>query len=488
MYEKQHLHPITILLKFLKIVKETVAGVAIIFVLNIKNIPWNPTDPNFKWTLLGLLIVFFLLCILIVLVWLSWRKHVYWVENDELHVEKGLFVKKHQYAPFERIQSVNFKEGIFHRPFGLVKVSIETAGSEDSGIELTAISREQADWIDAATKRAKRQEKIVEEGVVPEKEEIVTRETVYKMTTKNLLILATTSSGIGVIFSAVAAIMSQLSDIIPYELIFNELKDFMKIGILIVSLIVFVVLLISWLISVVITYLNHANFMVEREGDRLFISKGLLEKKRVAVPLSRIQGIKIVETPFRQLFGFAAIQLESAGNTEGEGESKISLVPLIKKQEGLAVLSELFPGYQFEHSLTKAPKRAWWRFVLFASAWAVIPVAAVSYFVPYGYGLYSLIILPLLMLLGYLKYRSSGFALYDKQLTLVTRSISKETFFVMKYRIQTLGIGQSILAERGNLARINVSIVAGTAESETTLRFFEKDKLMEIFKWYRPMN
>lgn len=278
MYEKQHLHPITILLKLLKIVKETLAGVAIIFVLNIKNIPWNPTDPKFKWTLLGLLIIFFLLCILIVLVWLSWRKHVYWVENDELHVEKGLFVKKHQYAPFERIQSVNFKEGIFHRPFGLVKVSIETAGSEDSGIDLTAISREQADWIDAATKRAKRQEKVVEEGVIPEKEEIVTRETVYKMTTKNLLILATTSSGIGVIFSALAAIMSQLSDVIPYELIFNELKDFMKIGILIVSLIVFMVLLISWLISVVITYLNHANFMVEREGDRLFISKGLLEK------------------------------------------------------------------------------------------------------------------------------------------------------------------------------------------------------------------
>ena len=97
MYEKQHLHPITILLKLLKIVKETVAGFAIIFILNIKNIPWNPADPNFKWTLLGLFVVFFLLCILFVFVWLSWRKHVYWVENDELHVEKGLFVKKHQY-------------------------------------------------------------------------------------------------------------------------------------------------------------------------------------------------------------------------------------------------------------------------------------------------------------------------------------------------------------------------------------------------------
>ena len=58
----------------------------------------------------------------------------------------------------------------------------------------------------------------------------------------------------------------------------------------------------------------------------------------------------------------------------------------------------------------------------------------------------------------------------------------------MKHRIQALSVGQSVFAERGNLARINVSIVAGTAESETTLRFFEKDKLMTIFNWYRPMN
>lgn len=59
MYDKQHLHPITILLNFLKIIKETIAAVAVIFVLNIKNIPWNPMDPHFKWTLLGLLIAFF---------------------------------------------------------------------------------------------------------------------------------------------------------------------------------------------------------------------------------------------------------------------------------------------------------------------------------------------------------------------------------------------------------------------------------------------
>lgn len=483
---KQHLHPITIVVKLVQMMKQALAIFGFIVVINITKLAWNPTDPRFKWTLLILLIMFVLVALTIVYIVFWWRKFTYWIENDELHVDEGIWIKKHQYVPFERIQSINFKEGIFHRPFQLVKVSIETAGSEDSGIDLLAISREQAEWLDAATKRAKRAKKAgIAVGEV-EQEEIVTRETVYKMTTKNLLILATTSSGIGVIFAAISSVLSQMPDVIPYERIFHELQDFAKASVLLVTLLVFFVLLVSWLLSVAWTYMNHANFTVEREADRLFISKGILEKKRVAVPLSRIQGIKIVETPFRQLFGFAAVQLESAGNTEDDKTSKISLVPLIKKQEALTLLEALFPAYTFEQTLTHAPKQAAWRYMLFTSFVAIIPVGCLCYFVPHGYGYFSLILLVLLALLGFMQYRSTGFAVRGRQLTLVTRGVSKQTFYVMKNRIQTLMVAQSIFAENGQLARLSVSIVAGKLESRTTLRFFEKQTLMNVFKWFQP--
>lgn len=483
---KQHLHPITILVKLFQMIKQSIAIFGFIVVLNITKLTWNPADPRFKWTLLVLLIAFVLLAFMIVYIVLWWRKFTYWTENDELHVQEGIFIKKHQYVPFERIQSMNFKEGIFHRPFQLVKVSIETAGSEDAGIDLLAISREQADWLDAATKRAKRATKQQETPEETLLEEVPQRETIYRMTTKNLFILATTSGGLGVIIAAVGSVMSQLSDIIPYERIFHELQDVAKVGVLLVSLIVLAILFVSWIISIAWTYLNHANFIVEREGDRLFISKGVLEKKRVAVPLARIQGIKIVETPFRQLFGFAAIQLESAGNTENDQTSTISLVPLIKKRDAYDVLAQLFPSYTFELPLTRAPKKAMWRYMLWTPAFALLPVAAACYFIPYGYGYYSLIILLLGAIVGFMQYRTAGFAIHHFQLTIVTRGFSKQTFFVMKNRIQTIKVAQSIFAETGQLARISVSIVAGRAESQTTLRFFEKSALMRIFAWFQP--
>ena len=57
----------------------------------------------------------------------------------------------------------------------------------------------------------------------------------------------------------------------------------------------------------------------------------LLEKKRTTVPLNRVQGVRIIENPFRKLFGYAAVAIDNAGGGMGEG-AKINLFPLVKKR------------------------------------------------------------------------------------------------------------------------------------------------------------
>ena len=78
---------------------------------------------------------------------LSWLRFTYRIEEGELRIESGFFVKKKRYIPFERIQSLDFSEGILQRLFGLVKVKVETAGSSGSGeaeAVLTAITKAEA--------------------------------------------------------------------------------------------------------------------------------------------------------------------------------------------------------------------------------------------------------------------------------------------------------------------------------------------------------
>ena len=47
---------------------------------------------------------------------IKWKRFEYWFEDDELRIEYGLFVKKKRYIPFDRIQSLDYTEGILHRP------------------------------------------------------------------------------------------------------------------------------------------------------------------------------------------------------------------------------------------------------------------------------------------------------------------------------------------------------------------------------------
>lgn len=111
---------------------------------------------------------------------------------------------------------------------------------------------------------------MTEEEVVPQ---------IYHMSIRDLLVLATTSGGIGVVLSGLAAIVSQFSDIIPYETVFHELADFVKIGAFLVALTVMFILIVAWFVSVVITLINYYEYTVRIEDEKLIITKGLLEKK-----------------------------------------------------------------------------------------------------------------------------------------------------------------------------------------------------------------
>ena len=122
---------------------------------------------------------------------------------------------------------MDYTEGIFHRPFGLVKVKVETAGSSSAKQaegELTAITKEAAKRVEielAEAKKRLREVPVVEGNrrilLKSYREEETVLRKLFTMTTKDLLVLATTSGGVGVILSGVAIFLSQFGDLLPYE-------------------------------------------------------------------------------------------------------------------------------------------------------------------------------------------------------------------------------------------------------------------------------
>lgn len=492
------LHPVSAFINFMKSLKELIIPFIVIFGVNIFRDGGISAMFSQGWVgllplLIGLVVVLFSLVVGII----KWKRFVYWFEDGELRIEYGLFVKKKRYIPFERIQSLNYTEGIFHRPFNLVKVRVETAGSGKVGeaeAELTAINREDADRIEKEMENAKHRvmpsmgpheavKEAVEENVVPKKE----LKTLYRMSMKELLILATTSGGIGVVISAVAVFLSQFSDLIPYETIYEEVMLFLRFGYLIVALAVFAGLLIAWIISVILTLLANYQFTIQVDDDHIYITRGLLEKKKISVPFKRIQGIKVSRNPLRELFGYAVVTVESAGGSMGGKDEKIRLFPLVKTARMLPVLSELFPDMEFQPALTKAPKRSVHFYYRLDFLWMLPVIGLLSYFF-FPYGLLSLLIVPPVILIGIWQHRTTGYALTGRQLTMEFRGFSKHTFYVWKKRVQAVNVMQTYFQRKRDLASIQATIKSGMLGYSARINYMEKDDASRILDWYLPSS
>lgn len=485
--DRYKLHPVAAVITFVKGLKELIFPIVIFLFLGSSGDAESGWFRFIPYILTASALILYLISGII-----KWWKFVYWFEDGELRIEYGLFVKKKRYIPFDRIQSLDYTESIFHRPFGLVKVKVETAGGgvgKEAEAELTAIRLEAAEQIKQEMLAAKTVSKPVEsgEGTTQEPIEQISQEgpVLHRMSSKDLIVLAVTSGGIGVIFSGAAVLLSQFSEFIPYEQIYDEVLSLLRFGAALIAIFAFVVLLVTFLLSIGFTYLQNYGFTVSRDGKDILLQRGLLEKKRTTIPLHRIQGVQVVENPFRQLFGYVTIVLDSAGGSVLEKSETVKLVPLIKRDQAVGLLAELFPELPLEADFVRPPKRArkfYYRINLLLIG---IIGAVVSYFF-FPYGLLFFLLAPLSIAFDLWSHRTAGIAIHDKHLVMQYRFFSRKTVWLEKRRIQAQMQSQSYFEQRSNVASVHATIKSGALGSRHTIKALEADVARRAMDWYQP--
>ncbi len=458
MSEKKKLHPVIILTQFIKQLK------SLAFPLIIALFVGGGNDQEGIWGLVpiaifGLSVLFGLMSG--AMMWLSFR---YWIEEKELRVEYGLLWKKKRYIPFERIQTLQTTEGLIQRFFGLVKVSVETAGSnagKKAEVELFAISKKEADCLKKSLEDSKIQTNVYENEKYEDYDPLSKKEredskwqTCYKMSFHDLLIMGTTSGGIGVILSAMLALLAQFNQFIPYEKVWNDVQLFVQNGIVLVFIVVILILFLTWIVAIINTIFKYAFYQVERRADELRITRGLFEKRQIIISLKKIQGVTIIENVLRQPLGYAVIQLDVASGTLMEKDSaRILIFPLIKRSLVENTLREILPHYQMNVGMNRAPLRSRIKYIFVQLLLTIAIIIVLSIFL-WPYGLFSLMILGVIALVGQLKYRSAGWGLDHDQLTLQYRKITKVTVILKKSRIQSLTYKESFRQKRKELATV----------------------------------
>ena len=476
MSDPKRLHPIAAVVNALRQLKEMIIPFLIFVVFGSRGTDW---DLFYFFGSIGVVVL--------VLVYgvLSWYRFTYRIEQGELRIEYGLIVRKKRYIPFDRIQSLDLSEGILQRLFGLVKVKVETAGSGGMGLQdgeavLTAITKEDARAIHDYLVSIKKSGQILEGEEEPQSSD----DLLYKISVSELLMLATTSGGVGVVISAVFAFVFQFEEFIPYEQIFDGVEHLVQNGAVFISVVVFLGFLLAWLIALFGTMLKYANFTVRKVDNDLVITRGLLEKRQFTIPLNRIQAVRISENLIRQPLGYASAYVESAGGSALDQESsKVLLLPIVKKRKIPGLLEPHLTEYHFRIHISPAPKRAYSRYLL--KGWLfTLPViiAAIVFLRPWGYG--ALLLLPLSAVWTYLNYKDAGWSLDQGMLTFRYRNIIKNTVYMRKNKVQSFSVKESFFQRKKKLATVEAIVKSGHGGAGGKVIDLEKNHVDRMYHWY----
>jgi putative membrane protein len=451
--EVRHLHPAAMLIGAIKTVRRWIGAAAIPGIAALAGGGWQMTT-------LILVGVFVIVAGSALWGFLSWRATTYGVSGGAFQLRRGVVQKNERTIPLEHVQSVDTVQGVIQRLFGVVEVRVETAGggASEPDASLSALDRGAAEALRREIEGFRRED-------VDENEEETGPTVLRRLGTRELLVAGATSGQIGVALSLIAVVSQLFDDVLSEGFAERLVEALAPRSVTAVLTLVLVVSLLAWLLAIGGTVLAYAGFTLSRDGDFLYIKRGLLERREATIPLARIQAVRIVEGVLRQPFGLATLRVASAGYGEDAGVST-TLFPLLPREEAQKLLLDAAPEFAVAPALQRLPARALRRYVFRATIPVLLLAAAAAliFFLTLDSllgGLLALLLIPPAAAYGWLRYRAAGWAFEDDRLITRSRRLARSTAIAPRRRLQSRDVIRSPFQRRARLATFRARVASG---------------------------
>ncbi|MFK8101336.1 MAG: PH domain-containing protein [Saprospiraceae bacterium] len=397
---------------------------------------------------------------------ISYFKFYYYVEGEELIIEKGVIQSKRLNVPFERIQTVNFEQNIIHRIFNVVSLEIDTAGSKGKEFSITALSKEQAEAIRNYLLSQKRKIVTTEEEVVEMEPE---ENLLLQLSPLDLLKVGVAQNHfrmMGLILVSFFGFYQFFEDIIGDQLE-ARIKNWFDASFdaswpfFLLTFFSFL-LIVSFLLTLVRTIVRYYDLRFLKTSLGFKVIAGLLTKKEQSANINKIQLIHWDTNPLMEYFKLFSLTLSQAASMSITKKQSI-FVPGSYDAQLTAVRKTYFPEeglLDFEaHGISPL---IIWRRVLYLG---IVPVAIIM---SLRFVLGETIDFPLLLwilivgIASYLYQRKWAYFVSEKGIRLSRGIIGRRETLLKWYKIQSVKISQGIYQRRKNLATVDLYTAAGS--------------------------
>ena len=385
-------------------------------------------------------------------------------------IQKGFFTKTKLSIPFEKIQQINFNQNLIHKMFSLYEVQMDTAGSDNTEVDIKAVSKEIAN--DLKVISAKIKKKRVVETKVEEKTN----------NTLNINILTLIKIGLtsryfetfGVILGTIALGFQFLEDFnINYTESIEDVISTTNFGLIFTLVSFLIIIIVILVINLISTILKYFNFSAIKSSNNLEISYGLIQTKSIILSPRKVQQFQIVQNYLQKTLDILEIKINQASSTKivkDNSRSKI-IIPGFTKSEKNDLFKYIFNKNIHEQYLLKPHIRKLVFNLIFVS---VIPVLIFSLtfllFEILSPKYVAISCLSYLILTSFVNLR-----FYKNNSLIITKDfiVYKSGFWDIKttiietFKIQSIKISQPVWHKKRNLGNIIFYTAGGYIKAST---------------------
>ena len=410
---------------------------------------------------------------------ISYFRFYYYVDGDQLHIEKGLLRRTSIDIPFTRIQTVDFEQNVIHQALNVVRVNVDSAGSKSEEIAFDALTMEDArelrDFI--MLQKAEQAPEEVEVADLEESEELI-----LALKPKDLLKIGISQNHLrtaGIIFGASWALLDNISQALQvdlYDEMTNQIGTLIAGSIIIALLAIPLFLILSFIVTLFRTVLRYYNLRFTHTPTRFKLVAGLLNRKEKSAQRNKIQIISWSSNPIRRLFGIFHLRLYQASSVEVLG-GKSFIVPGCYQEHVDKTIDGVIPGArEADYKIHGIHPLARWRFVLFTGLLPCVlfSVAAVIF---QNWSLFAIwIYFPLSIYMAQLYYRKRKLHLSPDYCVSASGIFGHQYRQLELYKVQSVRIRQSYYQVRRNLA----TLVLYTASGDVRFPYIELERAREL--------